>query len=131
MTRLPGAGSPAIDGGVATGCPGADQRGVARPQDGNGDSTVVCDSGAVEVAALPAVTTTTVPAVTTTVPAATTTVPATTTTPAAAVPVTTAVPIPAVLPATGAGTSISTLAIISLALGAGLVVIAMRRRPTA
>ena len=124
LTRLPGVGSPAIDGGVAAGCPIADQRGVARPQDGNGDSTVVCDSGAVEVAALPAVTTTTAPAVTTTMPAVTTT-------PAAAVPVTTAVPIPAVLPATGAGTSISTLAIISLALGAGLVVIAMRRRPTA
>lgn len=43
LTRLPGAGSPAIDS-YATGCPATDQRGIARPQGAN------CDSGAVEQA---------------------------------------------------------------------------------
>ncbi len=41
-------GSPAIDAGTNTGCPGADQRGVIRPQDGNDDGSAVCDIGAFE-----------------------------------------------------------------------------------
>jgi hypothetical protein len=50
-TMSPGAGSPAIDGGVATNCPATDQRGVARPADGDGDGNALCDSGAYEVEA--------------------------------------------------------------------------------
>ncbi|MCI0395545.1 MAG: hypothetical protein L0322_11470, partial [Chloroflexi bacterium] len=48
-THLPAEGSPAIDLGHPTGCPATDQRGVLRPQDGDGDGTAVCDVGAVEV----------------------------------------------------------------------------------
>ena len=46
-------GSPAIDAGDSTPaiCPNHDQRGVARPQDGNGDGTAACDIGAYEKAA--------------------------------------------------------------------------------
>jgi hypothetical protein len=40
--------SPAIDAGTNTGCPGTDQRGVARPVDGNHDGSAVCDIGAFE-----------------------------------------------------------------------------------
>lgn len=40
--------SPAVDAGTSTNCPTADQRGVTRPQDGNGDGTAVCDIGAYE-----------------------------------------------------------------------------------
>ncbi|MEO6317792.1 MAG: choice-of-anchor Q domain-containing protein [Acidimicrobiales bacterium] len=50
LTRLPGVGSIAIDGGVDEGCPEIDQRGVARPADGDADGAPVCDSGAVETA---------------------------------------------------------------------------------
>jgi hypothetical protein len=42
--------SRAIDAGLASGCPALDQRGVSRPQDGDGDGTVVCDIGAFEAA---------------------------------------------------------------------------------
>ena len=42
-------GSPAIDAGEDVGCPTTDQRGVARPQDGDGDMTAVCDIGAYEL----------------------------------------------------------------------------------
>lgn len=47
----PGAGSPAIDlpGSDAQCFLGYDGRGVARPQDGNGDGIARCDAGAVEV----------------------------------------------------------------------------------
>ena len=41
-------GSPAIDAGTNTGCPSADQRGVTRPLDGDGNSTPICDIGAFE-----------------------------------------------------------------------------------
>jgi predicted outer membrane repeat protein len=41
-------GSPAIDAGTNSGCPATDQRGVARPIDGNRDGSSVCDIGAVE-----------------------------------------------------------------------------------
>jgi len=43
-------GSPAIDAGTNSGCPATDQRGVARPQDGDGNGTKVCDIGAYEAA---------------------------------------------------------------------------------
>ncbi|GAB4581705.1 MAG: hypothetical protein Fur0022_44550 [Anaerolineales bacterium] len=40
--------SPALDSGTNTGCPLTDQRGVARPFDGDNDGTATCDRGAVE-----------------------------------------------------------------------------------
>lgn len=50
QTMLPGGGGAAIDAGNNDNsvCPTADQRAVARPQDGNGDGIAVCDIGAVE-----------------------------------------------------------------------------------
>jgi hypothetical protein len=39
----------AIDHGIADGCTAQDQRGLARPQDGDGDGTATCDIGAVEM----------------------------------------------------------------------------------
>ena len=42
------AGSPAIDAGDDGNCPATDQRGIARPQDGNDDGAAACDIGAVE-----------------------------------------------------------------------------------
>jgi hypothetical protein len=41
-------GSSAIDKGANTGCPATDQRGRARPKDGNGDGRARCDLGAFE-----------------------------------------------------------------------------------
>ena len=46
-TLLPG--SPALDAGDNTTCSGIDQRGLLRPQDGDGDGVARCDLGAVEV----------------------------------------------------------------------------------
>ncbi len=48
-------GSPAIDAGPsnAAQCPGADQRGVARPLDGDGDTNAICDIGAFEAEYVP------------------------------------------------------------------------------
>jgi hypothetical protein len=47
-------GSPAIDAGTPSRCPTADQRGYARPEDGDGDGNPICDIGAFEFGALPA-----------------------------------------------------------------------------
>ncbi len=48
-THMPLGGSPAVDSGTAAGAPGTDQRGTARPLDGDGDTTAAVDIGAVEV----------------------------------------------------------------------------------
>jgi uncharacterized repeat protein (TIGR01451 family)/CSLREA domain-containing protein len=48
-THLPQAGSVTIDGGSNATCPADDQRSFPRPADGNGDSSSICDIGAVEV----------------------------------------------------------------------------------
>jgi hypothetical protein len=42
-------GSPAIDAGDNASCPATDQRGAARPFDGDGNGKAVCDIGAVEM----------------------------------------------------------------------------------
>ena len=47
-THLLTPGSPAIDTGTNTGCPATDQRGLSRPQDGDDNSSEVCDIGAYE-----------------------------------------------------------------------------------
>jgi hypothetical protein len=49
QTMAPGAGSPAIDAGNDATCATSDQRGIPRPQDGNGDGTAICDMGSFEV----------------------------------------------------------------------------------
>lgn len=41
-------GSPAVDAGDPASCPATDQRGQARPIDGNGDGTARCDIGSYE-----------------------------------------------------------------------------------
>jgi hypothetical protein len=46
-TRALGATSPAVDAG-APGCPAVDQRGEARPVDGDGNGAIDCDAGAYE-----------------------------------------------------------------------------------
>jgi len=48
QTHALGKSSAAIDNGTNSGCPATDQRGVARPIDGNGDGKVRCDVGAYE-----------------------------------------------------------------------------------
>ncbi len=47
-TRTLQKASPAVDTGTSTGCPSTDQRGIDRPQDGDGDGTPICDMGATE-----------------------------------------------------------------------------------
>ncbi|MBK7976673.1 MAG: CSLREA domain-containing protein [Deltaproteobacteria bacterium] len=49
-TRPPLPGSPAIDSGDPNGCTATDQRGFARPADGDLDGAARCDRGALEVA---------------------------------------------------------------------------------
>jgi hypothetical protein len=51
-THVPGAN--AIDHGAAS-CGATDQRGVARPQDGDGDGSAACDAGAVEIGGVDAI----------------------------------------------------------------------------
>src|SRR6266511_1334674 len=46
-------GGPAVDAGGNAGCPATDQRGAARPFDGNGDGTATCDIGAFELTVPP------------------------------------------------------------------------------
>lgn len=46
-------GSPAIDTGTRTECPATDQRGYARPVDGDGDGIAECDIGTYEYGAAP------------------------------------------------------------------------------
>jgi predicted outer membrane repeat protein len=54
LTRKPMPGSPLIDrGSPALTCPSTDQRGVARPIDGDGNGTKACDKGSVEAPVLP------------------------------------------------------------------------------
>lgn len=48
LTHSPLTGSPAIDAGDPLNCPATDQRGAARPFDGDEDGEAVCDIGAVE-----------------------------------------------------------------------------------
>lgn len=55
------AGSPALDAATNTGCPVTDQRGVARPQDGDLNGSTVCDIGAFERSAAEAATPTNTP----------------------------------------------------------------------
>ena len=56
LTQLPLTGSPAIDAADPKRCGAADQRGLARPVDGNGDTVAACDIGAVEAGAASVVT---------------------------------------------------------------------------
>lgn len=132
ITHLPATGSPAIDRGLTTGCPGTDQRGVTRPQ-GAG-----CDAGSVEVASQTVTPTTAAP--TTTAP--TTTVAPTTVAPTTAAPTTVApttvapsppapVTVAPTLPATGSSDTGRTTAGLALAaLLTGLALIAVTRRRT-
>ena len=48
-THALAAGSAAIDIGTDPACPAADQRGTARPQDGDSNGSFICDSGAYEL----------------------------------------------------------------------------------
>ncbi len=64
FTQALSPGSPAIDAGA--GCPSTDQRGLARPRDGNADGVAVCDIGAFEFQPATGTTTTTTTGTTTT-----------------------------------------------------------------
>ncbi len=49
QTHRPLAGAPVIDSGSNADCLAVDQRGIARPQDGDSNGSLVCDKGAVEI----------------------------------------------------------------------------------
>ncbi len=51
LTHAIGPSSPAVDAGNNAACPATDQRGRARPYDGNNSGTAVCDIGAYEYGA--------------------------------------------------------------------------------
>lgn len=53
LSQAPLVGSPLIDWGIDSACATSDQRGVPRPQDGDGDGGARCDVGAVELEACP------------------------------------------------------------------------------
>ena len=123
------AGSPAIDAGDGAFCSSvtllaADQRGVARPVDGDGDGTAVCDIGAYEFQPPPEPTPTATP---TPAPAAT---PTPTPVALAEVQQPAALPDTGGEPAPGGGRTLP-LALIAAALvlaGAGGTLVAVRRR---
>lgn len=52
QTHVPASSSPLIDAGRNDVCPPLDARGVARPVDGDGNSSALCDIGAVEYSAV-------------------------------------------------------------------------------
>jgi len=117
QTMLPLAGSAAIDGGVAAGCPSTDQRGARRPQDANGDGKAVCDSGAVELAAATGSAT------------PTTASPTTTAAPVSAAATPTTVTAPAELPRTGSSSApLALIGAVVLAIGLALRYGSRRRR---
>ncbi len=55
MTHALLPGSPAIDAALDADCPADDQRGIPRPEDGDGDGTAICDIGAFEVNGQPVI----------------------------------------------------------------------------
>jgi hypothetical protein len=50
FVNVPMAGSPVIDAGNQGDCTAVDQRDIERPIDGDGNGSVVCDLGSIEVA---------------------------------------------------------------------------------
>ena len=76
-------GSPALDAANNATCAATDERGIARPQDGNGDSSSICDMGAFELETFTGPT-----------PTATNTVPPTATATASPTPTATNTPVP-------------------------------------
>ncbi len=128
-------GSLAIDAGDDAACPAADQRGVARPIDGDEDSTATCDIDAYEFEPAPEPTLT--PTATPTATSTPTATPAATSTPAATAEALAEVQQPSALPdsggeaASGGSGALPWLAAIAgstLVMSAGGVLVAVRRR---
>lgn len=146
-TRALGAGSAAIDKGNDATCATSDQRGTARPQDGDGAGGAQCDIGAFELLAAvvpPTTTTTTISTIapdsttTTSVAAGTTTTSPVTTAAVTTAAVTTTAPKTATtvsvaavgtLPLTGSNNAIGAgIAVMLLVIGITLVAINRRSR---